>query len=157
MNAKKVGLGLLDTVVKAAFIIVIAMFIIKYAKVGYSYGYHIFNQTPVSTGTGRTVSVTIKQGDSASDIGDTLYSKGLITDKLLFKFQEKFSEYSGKEVPGTYELSTSMTPEEMIQIMSSGNTSLVQEGEDEASEESSEAVIGAEIGSDVGSEESSSD
>lgn len=140
MNAKKVGLGLLDTIVKVAFIIFIAMFIIKYAKVGYSYGYQIFNQTPVSTGTGRTVSVTIVTGDSASTIADKLASKGLIKDKFLFKLQEKFSEYSGKEVPGTYELSTSMTPEEMIQIMSSGNETLTQEGSDENSDMAPEGI-----------------
>ena len=31
--------------------------------------------------------------------------------------QEQFSDYHGMEAPGTYELSTSMTPEEMLQIM----------------------------------------
>ena len=70
-----------------------------------------------TSGTGRTVSVTIKQGDSVSDIADKLAEVGLITDKRLFKLQEKFSDYHGLEAPGTYELSTSMTPEEMLQIM----------------------------------------
>ena len=75
MNAKKMFLGLLDTVVKVVFIIFVAMLIVKYAKVAYDYGYHIFNQTAVSSGTGRTVSVTIKDGEgtityTASEAGD---------------------------------------------------------------------------------------
>ena len=51
-------------------------------------------------------------------IADNLAGVGLITDQNLFKLQERFSEYHEKEKPGKYELSTSMTPEEMLTIMS---------------------------------------
>ena len=120
MSAKKIILGLLDTAVKVAFVIVVAMLISKYAKVAYNYGYHIFNQTAVSSGTGRTVTFSVGSGDSADTIAENLLGVGLITDKNLFKPQERFSEYHGMEQAGTYELSTSMTPEEMLSIMSGG-------------------------------------
>ena len=120
MSAKKIILGLLDTAVKVAFVIVVAMLISKYAKVAYNYGYHIFNQTAVSSGTGRTVTFTVGSGDSADTIAENLLGVGLITDKNLFKLQERFSEYHGMEQAGTYELSTSMTPEEMLSMMSGG-------------------------------------
>lgn len=123
MSAKKIILGLLDTAVKVAFVIVVAMLISKYAKVAYNYGYHIFNQTAVSSGTGRTVTFTVGSGDSADTIAENLLGVGLITDKNLFKLQERFSEYHGMEQSGTYELSTSMTPEEMLSIMSGGQKS----------------------------------
>ena len=123
MSAKKIILGLLDTAVKVAFVIVVAMLISKYAKVAYNYGYHIFNQTAVSSGTGRTVTFTVGSGDSADTIAENLLGVGLITDKNLFKLQERFSEYHGMEQAGTYELSTSMTPEEMLSIMSGGQKS----------------------------------
>lgn len=144
MNAKKIFLGLLDTIVKVAFIIIVAMLIVKYAKVAYDYGYHIFNQTAVSSGTGRTVSVTIKDGDTAKEIGEKLFGVGLITDKTLFKLQEMFSEYHGMEKAGTYELSTTMTPEEMLTVMSggekSGETSEEASGSETSEEETSEAA-----------------
>ena len=123
MSAKKIILGLLDTAVKVAFVIVVAMLISKYAKVAYNYGYHIFNQTAVSSGTGRTVTFSVGSGDSADTIAENLLGVGLITDKRLFKLQERFSEYHGMEQAGTYELSTSMTPEEMLSIMSGGQKS----------------------------------
>lgn len=123
MSAKKIILGLLDTAVKVAFVIVVAMLISKYAKVAYNYGYHIFNQTAVSSGTGRTVTFSVGSGDSADTIAENLLGVGLITDKNLFKLQERFSEYHGMEQAGTYELSTSMTPEEMLSIMSGGQKS----------------------------------
>ncbi|MBQ6415059.1 MAG: endolytic transglycosylase MltG [Butyrivibrio sp.] len=138
MNAKKMFLGLLDTVVKVVFIIFVAMLIVKYAKVAYDYGYHIFNQTAVSSGTGRTVSVTIKDGDTAKEIGEKLFGVGLITDKTLFKLQEMFSEYHGMEKAGTYELSTTMTPEEMLAVMSGGEKSGETSTEETSGETSGE-------------------
>lgn len=132
MSAKKIILGLLDTAVKVAFVIVVAMLISKYAKVAYNYGYHIFNQTPVSSGTGRTVTFTVGNGDSTDTIAENLAGVGLITDKNLFKLQERFSEYHGMEQAGTYELSTSMTPEEMLSIMSGGQKSSDTEASEDA-------------------------
>ena len=120
MNAKKFALGFLDLAVKAAFVIIVIMLISKYSKLAYSYGYQIFNQSAVSSGTGRTVSFTVKSGDDVDTIADNLAGLGLIKDKTLFKLQERFSEYHEKEKPGTYELSTAMTPEEMLTIMSGG-------------------------------------
>lgn len=140
MNTKKLGLGILDTIVKIAFIIIVAMLIIKYAKVAYNYGYHIFNQTAVSSGTGREVTVTISEGDSVGQIADKLAEVGLITDKLLFKLQERFSEYHGMEQPGTYTLSTSMTPEEMLSVMSGG----IKNGEEAQETQETEAVENSE-------------
>ena len=123
MDARKIGLGLLDAVVKIVFIIIVIMLISRYSKVAYNYGYHIFNQTAVSSGTGRTVTFTVREGDSVSKIAENLSSVGLITDKTLFTLQDRFSEFHGMEQPGTYELSTAMTPEEMITIMSGGEKS----------------------------------
>ena len=131
MNARKIGLGLLDAIIKIVFVIIVVMLISKYSRVAYNYGYHIFNQTAVSSGTGRDVTFTVKQGDSVDTIAENLSGVGLITDKTLFKLQERFSEYHGMEQPGTYELSTAMTPEEMIFIMSGGA------GEEDSEEESS--------------------
>lgn len=139
MNLKNIGLGFLDTVVKVIFIIVIAMLIAKYAKVAYNYGYQVFNQTPVSSGAGRTVSFTVGSGDSAAAIADKLSSVGLITDKTLFRIQERFSEYHGMEQPGTYELSTAMTPEEMLAIMSGGRKSGEEEEEADIEQQTYEA------------------
>jgi UPF0755 protein len=133
MNAKKIGLGILDAIVKIVFVIIVVMLISKYAKLAYNYGYHIFNQTPVSSGTGRSVSFTVGSGDSVDTIATNLASVGLITDKNLFKLQERFSEYHGKEKAGTYELSTAMTPEEMITIMAGS-----QDGSEESQSEAAD-------------------
>lgn len=129
MNARQIGLGLLDAIVKVVFVVIVVMLISKYSRIAYNYGYHIFNQTAVSSGTGREVTFTVKQGDSVDTIAENLSGVGLITDKTLFKLQERFSEYHGMEQPGTYKLSTAMTPEEMLTVMS-GAGSDAEEAED---------------------------
>jgi UPF0755 protein len=136
MNAKKFALGFLDLAVKAAFVIIVIMLISKYSKLAYSYGYQIFNQSAVSSGTGRTVSFTVKSGDDVDTIADNLAGLGLIKDKTLFKLQERFSEYHEKEKPGTYELSTAMTPEEMLTVMSGGQEGAEGESDQESGDES---------------------
>ena len=65
---------------------------------------------------GRDVTVVIKEGDSVYQIGKTLKKKGLIDDAKIFVAQEMLSSYKGKQQPGTYILSTSMTPDEMMEI-----------------------------------------
>ncbi|MCR5156278.1 MAG: endolytic transglycosylase MltG [Butyrivibrio sp.] len=137
MNLRKFGLGLLDATVKIVFVIIVVMLIMRYSKLAYNYGYHIFNQTAVSSGTGRTVTFKVGQGDSVSTIADNLSSVGLITDRTLFRLQERFSEYHGKEKPGTYELSTAMTPDEMLAIMSGGSETEEGGSDAESGEDSS--------------------
>ena len=134
MSAKKFGLGFLDLIVKVVFVVIVIMLISKYARLAYSYGYQIFNQTAVSSGTGRTVNFSVGSGDSVDTIAQHLADVGLISDKTLFKLQERFSEYHGLEQAGVYELSTAMTPEEMLAVMSGG-------AEREAAEEEGEGQI----------------
>ena len=131
MSAKKFFLGLLDAAVKIAFVVVVVMLISRYSKMAYDYGYHIFNQSAVSSGSGRSVTFTVRSGDTVDTIADNMAGVGLITDKRLFKIQERFSEYQGMEKPGTYELSTAMTPEEMLAIMAGGDTESADGSESE--------------------------
>ena len=71
-----------------------------------------------------------------------LEEKGLIEDARLFVVQELLSAYHGEILPGIYDLSTSMTAEEMLAVMSTPteetkeetNESGVIEAEDEAGE-----------------------
>ena len=116
MNSRKLGYGIFDSTTKIVFIVVVAFIIIAGAKTAYYYGYHLFNQTAVydGEGDGETVSVTIEDGDDSGAIADKLAEAGLIKDKRLFKMQERFSDCKGKEKAGTYELTTKMTPEEML-------------------------------------------
>ena len=120
MNSRRLGYGIFDSTTKIIFVVVVAFIIIVGAKTAYYYGYHLFNQTAVydGEGDGESVSITIEDGDKAGEIAEKLADAGLIKDKKLFKLQERFSDCKGKEKPGTYTLTTKMTPEDMLKTMS---------------------------------------
>jgi len=54
---------------------------------------------------------------SATEIGTVMQEKGLVRDGRLFALQYLLSEYKKDWKPGTYELSTAMTAEEMMEVM----------------------------------------
>lgn len=106
-----------DTIFKIAFIALAVTYIYKGAILAYDYGFRVFTEPAITTGDGRIISVEIKESDDAKSIGEMLESKGLIRDAKIFFLQERLSENHGKEVPGIYDLSTSMTGQEMLEVI----------------------------------------
>ncbi len=125
IDTKEMIISIFSVALKVVLFIIAAMFIYKYALIGYDYGYRIFGEKPMAEGEGRKVSVTVGSDMGVKDIGQTLENKGLIRDANLFLIQERLSEHHGDIKPGIYELNTNMTAEEMITIMAA------QEGEGE--------------------------
>ena len=119
-----------------AVYLIVAAVVIYIGKTAYDFGYNIFYQQPMdSEEEGRDVTVAVEEGDSVYQIGRTLESRGLIQDAKVFVVQEKLSNYSGKLQPGTYILNTSMTPDEIMEIMAkenvAGQPDQTQDGETE--------------------------
>ncbi|MCH5249081.1 MAG: endolytic transglycosylase MltG [Lachnospiraceae bacterium] len=117
MDVKQLVFSIFETVIKIVVAVFLIMFIYDAAVKAYDYGYRVFAEEPMTVGEGRTISIFIRESDSAKDIGNTLEEKGLIRDARLFIVQELLSEYHGKIVPGIYDLNTSMSTEEMLEIM----------------------------------------
>lgn len=130
MSGRSFVLGLLDLMVKGFLVVFAIMLISKYASVAYRYGYNIYNQTPASQYDTRTVTITVTDTMSVMDIAELLENRSLVDDKYLFYLQERFSEYHGMIAPGTYELSPSQTPDEIIAVMCA-STIEAQEAEEE--------------------------
>ena len=100
------------------FLVILALYYVsKAGKTAYNLGYRVFAEPAVSSGTGIDITVTIPEGSGASEIGEILAGKGLIRDASLFKYQERLSAYHGKLQSGVYTLKTSMTAEEMMEVM----------------------------------------
>ncbi|MCD7835937.1 MAG: aminodeoxychorismate lyase [Lachnospiraceae bacterium] len=115
--------SLIGAVIGAILKIVVAVAAVYLIYTGamtcYDYGYRIFTEPAVSSGTGRTVTVTVTEDMSPSDIGELFYSRGLTRDAKLFALQYIFSEYRDDVTFGTFELNTAMTAEEMMEAMTS--------------------------------------
>ncbi len=114
---RKIAWGVVKGILKIAVALAIVLVVYNLGMKAYDFGYRIFAEEPIEMGEGRVISVSIVEGKTVKEIGEILEEKGLIRDSNLFYFQEKFSEYSGDLKPGVYELSTGMTPYEMMAIM----------------------------------------
>lgn len=117
--------------VKIVLFVLIARYVIGMAVEAYDFGYRIFTEEPVSAEPGITYTVALSEETTPQQVSEALEDYGLVRDKNVFYVQYLLSAYKGKLMPGNYELSTAMTGEEMLQIMSS---SYVDE-EDEEEEE----------------------
>ena len=117
MNSKEVVISVFSTVFKIVLAIIIVMLVYKWSLMAYDYGQRVFNEPPMSAGSGRTVTIVVNEGDTAKEIGEKLEKNGLIRDAMLFRIQEMLSAYKDEMQPGTYELNTSMKTEEMMEIM----------------------------------------
>lgn len=117
MNLKYIVGAMAQVIIKVAVFAYIIMYIFRAATAAYDYGYRVFTEPPLTFGEGRIISVYIKDGESALDVGKMLEEKGLIRDGRLFMIQELLSENHGKIQPGVYDLNTSMTPQEMLDVI----------------------------------------
>lgn len=120
-SSRKAGYSIITAIIRIVFIIVAVMVTYHYGEIAYSYGYSVFNQTAVNPSDDRLITFTVTDDESVSDIGNDLKDKGLIKDAKLFRLQEFVSNYHNKIAAGDYQLSSSMTPDEMIQIMAASS------------------------------------
>lgn len=119
MNNGQTVIDVLTTIVKYVLLVLMILFIISTAHRAYDLGYNIFAQKPAAEkGEGEEVTVEITQAMSVRQIGTVLEKAGIIEDGEIFRYQERLSEYHGKLKPGTYTLSSEMTPDEIMEIMS---------------------------------------
>ena len=70
MNSKEVVVSVFSTVFKIVVAVVIIMLVYKWSVSAYEYGQRVFNEPPVSAGSGRVITVTIESGDTAKEIGN---------------------------------------------------------------------------------------
>lgn len=117
MKVKYVIGSLVETIIKIAAFVFIAMFVVRTATAAYDYGFRVFAEEPMEAGEGRIISVSVGGSDSAKEVGEMLQEKGLIRDANLFRIQEFLSEHHGKIQPGIYDLSTAMTAQEMLAVI----------------------------------------
>lgn len=128
MSVKGLILTVIEIIIKVVVVAVVVLFAFRTATEAYDFGYRVFADQPVSVSGGRTMSVSVAEGESVKEVADMLQEKGLIEDAKLFVVQELLSAYRGKITPGIYDLSTSMTAQQMLEIMSGAE----EDEEDEA-------------------------
>lgn len=146
MKPKKLLIQIGTMLLKIAALILAAFVLYKISGLMYNYGFRIFAEEAVDRKPGIDVNVAIVEGKSVKEIGKLLEEKGLIKSGSLFVWQVKFSEYADDLKPGQYTLNTSMTPYEMMAVMSAEEedeegTSMVSATSESTQESESEETV----------------
>lgn len=115
------ALNIISTVLGMIFRVVCAILVVYViysgATICYDYGYRIFTEPALSAGEGRTVTVTVQEDMKPQEFAELIVSKGLAEDEILVALQFLLSEYKEDFRSGTFELSTAMTVEEMMEYI----------------------------------------
>lgn len=132
---RKTSTGFAKTVFRVAVYIILALVLFYGCTYAYSYGQKVFSSRGMEAKPGTDIKVTIKNGTTVKKLGSILEDYGLIEDDFIFYLQTIAFEYK-KVIPGTYNLNTSMSGEEIITALSNGTQEETEsEGEDETSKE----------------------
>ena len=131
--------SLIGAVLGAIFRVVATIFVIyviyRGAMICYDYGYRTFTEPAVCAGEGRTVTVAVTEDMTPSELAKILESRGLVRDAKLFTIQYYLSEYREDVGPGVFDLSTSMTAEEIMAAMVVEKEEDTEEPAEEAAQE----------------------
>ncbi len=107
------------TIISASIKILIAVIVLMglyYAGVkGFEFGTSIFSPTAMEEAPGTVVNVTFDEVTDGMEAGKLLEEEGLIEDWLVFFIQSKLYGYD--IAAGSYELNTSMTSEEILEVI----------------------------------------
>lgn len=142
-----------ETIIKVVVVAAVVILIFRGATKAYDFGYRVFADEPMSLSGGRTITVGISENMTINDIAQMLEEKGLIEDSKLFVVQELLSAYHGEIIPGIYDLSTTMTAQEMLEIMATP----IEESEDQAEDEPAKEADSDEGNEDAGASEAGED
>lgn len=116
---KQFIVSVITAAVKIAVLIVIVRYVIGVSTMAYDFAYRIFTEEPVSAEPGVTYTVELSEETTPKQVAQALEDYGLVRDKNLFYAQYLLSPCKDRLMPGDYELSTAMTAEQMLEIMSS--------------------------------------
>lgn len=118
MKTKNLMFAVFGAILKLVVAVAVVFVIYRGAAVCYDYGYRIFTEPAMTTEeTSRTIQVTVTEDMSVMDIGELMQNKGLSRDGKLFALQYLLSEYREDVRPGTYEVNTAMTSEQIMAAM----------------------------------------
>ncbi len=128
MDVKQLLGAITAMIAKIAIAAAVIVVVFKLAVGAYDFGFQVLADIPKDEGDGRTVNVTVSEGQDSKDVGKLLENKGLIDNATVFYVQEALSEYKDEIKPGTYELNTAMSVEEMLETMCAADEAETEEG-----------------------------
>ena len=112
----KALIGMIKLAVKVLCVMAVAALFVFGIRRAYRFGYDIFDEETTAEPPGKEISIRVYEDSTIGEIASTLQDYGIIDDKYVFMVQAKL--YEAKPLPGTYVISTTMTVEEILNLIS---------------------------------------
>lgn len=112
---KKVVLGFFELCIHVLIYAFVIFIVYRAAVFAYDYSYNVFGDPVVSKYDTQTQTIVVEDGDSASQVAKKLKDAGLIKYESAFVIRVRLEELGDQIMPGTFELSPSMSIEEILQ------------------------------------------
>ncbi|NLC19427.1 MAG: endolytic transglycosylase MltG [Clostridiales bacterium] len=121
----KITSFILRLLLNITFYTLVVILIINLSKMAFNFAYQLYGPVTVDPrGKGTKILVQIKEGESTMDVASKLELVHAIKNKYAFYLKAKLK----KELimPGTYELSTDMTYDEIMDIITDYSASIIK-------------------------------
>lgn len=105
----------LGVLLNLVFYAVVAFGIYYVATNVYEFAYQIVGDRVCEAEPGRDVEIHIEEGESTMDIAEKLYMNKVVVNKYTFYLKVQLFEY--KIMQGTFQLNTSMTYDEILDVI----------------------------------------
>jgi UPF0755 protein len=121
----KITSFILRLLLNTIFVIMVVAFVIYGSRKAYNFTYQLYGPVTVDNEPGRTVPIKINKGESTMDIASKLELNRVIVDKYSFYLKVKLQ--NKVIMPGTYRVNSSMTYDEILDIITDYSNSEVQD------------------------------
>ncbi len=129
----KITSFILRLLMNVIFYIVVVILIVDFSKEAYTFTYRLYGPVARDEKPGRDIIFQINKGESTMDISSKLEVTGAIVDKYPFYLKVKLKDST--IYPGTYMINSSMTFNEILNIITDYSSSIVQDPENHQKEQ----------------------
>ncbi len=150
----KVSSFVLRTLLNIVFYSLVVIAVIYVSKQAYSFTYQLYGPVTVDQPPGRVIRIEIKNGDSTMEVAKKLELNRAIVNKYSFLLKTKLQDLS--IMAGTYEINTSMTYDEILDIITDYSNSYIQ-NDDTKEDKNSDQEKDSRSGEDTSEKKASED
>jgi UPF0755 protein len=122
----KITSFILQLLLNIVFYILVILLIVNFSKMAYTFTYQLYGPDTVDApGTGSPIIFQINKGESTMDIASKLKVNRAIENKYSFYLKTKLENKT--IMPGMYEISTDMTYDELLTVITDYSKSIIKE------------------------------
>ena len=121
----KISSFVLRLLLNIIFFVLVIIFVIYGSRKAFDFTDQLYGPVSVDQEPGKVIPVKINKGEATMDIASKLELKRVIVDKYSFYFKTKLQ--NKVIMPGTYMVNSSMTYDEVLDIITDYSKSMVQD------------------------------